>query len=66
MTKQEAIEEMKKGAKLKHRLFTSNEWITMQGNLTIITEEGYRCPIGQFWFYRQGQEWDLDWYIFEE
>jgi hypothetical protein len=66
MTKQEAIEQMKKGVKVTHRFFSQKEWITMQGNLFIITEEGYRCPAEEFWFYRTSIQWETDWEVFGE
>lgn len=63
MTKKEANEAMKNGAKVTHRFFTPDEWITMEGKFTIITEEGYAVSTTEFWKYREGEEWETDWSI---
>lgn len=63
MTKQEAIDAMKAGAKVTHRLFDPEEWITMEGNLTIITEEGYAQSTVEFWGYRTSVQWKTGWSI---
>lgn len=63
MTKLEAIEAMKAGAKVTHRFFEPQEWITMEGNLTIITEEGYACSTVEFWGFRKSVQWERDWSI---
>jgi hypothetical protein len=66
MSKDEAIEAMINGAKVTHQHFSPDEWITMEGNLTIITEEGYSCDSDEFWRYREGAGFDEDWSIWEE
>lgn len=61
MTKQEAIEFMKKGGKVTHRYFTPGEWMTMKGHV-IYFEDGVQVRFWEFW---QGREegWD---YGYEE
>ena len=49
MTKLEAIEAMKAGAKVTHRYFDPKEWITMEGNNTIIMEDGCALSTVEFW-----------------
>jgi hypothetical protein len=63
MKKLEAIEAMKSGKKVTHRYFTDGEWITMEGNLTVITEEGYAMSSVEFWKYRQGEAFETGWSI---
>lgn len=63
MSKEQAIEAMKSGAKVAHRYFSPHEWVTMEGNLTIITEEGYSVSTVEFWKYRHQEEWLTDWSI---
>lgn len=63
MTKQEAIEAMKVGAKLTHPSFMQHEWITMEGNLTVITEEGYAVSSVEFWKYRAHENFNDGWFI---
>lgn len=65
MTKNEAIAAMLSGNKVTHRYFSSDEWITMKGNNTIITEEGYRCYTIEFWKDRRGEAWESGWSIWE-
>lgn len=66
MTKENAIIEMKKGIKVTHRYFSSDEWITMKGNFTIQTEEGYSFPADEFWRYRNDIDWMDGWSIYKE
>ena len=63
MTKQDAIEAMKAGAKLTHQSFMQHEWITMEGNRTIITEKGYAIRDKEFWAYRTGEYFETGWFI---
>ena len=63
MTKLEAIKAMKAGAKVTHRYFEPKEWITMEGNLTIVTQEGYAISTTEFWILRNKPQWDLGWEI---
>jgi hypothetical protein len=63
MTKDEAIKAMKEGAKVTHRYFLSDEWITMQGNI-IKMEQGQECWASEFWQDRQGESWETDWSIY--
>ena len=63
MTKQEAIEAMKAGAKLTHPLFMQHEWITMEGNFTVVTEEGYAVSMVEFWKYRTHENFNDGWFI---
>lgn len=66
MTKDEAIAAMKAGEKVTHKHFLDTEWITMEGNLTIITEEGYSISTVEFWGYRQSESFNNDWSIYKQ
>lgn len=66
MTKQEAIQAMMQGTKVTHRYFQPNEWITMRGKFTIVTEEGYKVDADEFWSYRKTESWENDWSVWEE
>jgi hypothetical protein len=48
MTRDEAIEAMKKGWKVTHEYFTPEEWITMRGE-KILLEDGVECTQEEFW-----------------
>jgi len=63
LSKGEAINAMKHGAKVTHRFFDEYEYITMRGCCTVVTEEGYETPEDEFWKYRQGALWETDWAI---
>lgn len=58
MNKAEAIEAMKAGAKITHVNFLPEEWIIMEGNKTIVTEECYAVSAAEFWRWRTGGNWD--------
>ena len=60
MNKQEAIEAMKKGFKVTHDYFSSDEFITMIGD-KIVTEEGYSFNATEFWKYRTHESFNTGW-----
>lgn len=57
MTKEEAIDKMKKGIKVTHRYFSKNEWMTMD-NGKIVLEDGFRCSTHEFWRWRTDESWN--------
>lgn len=60
MTYQEAVEMMKSGKRVRHAMFTSEEYFEMQHG-TIIDENGYNMTC---WY--KGQGWqDTDWFVVE-
>lgn len=64
MTKQEAIEAMKKGHRVTHRFFMNNEWIEMDNIFPVIKcEDGCTVIACQFWRYRTAPEWETGWSI---
>jgi hypothetical protein len=60
MTKVEAIEKMRGGAKMTHTHFSPNEWITVVG-IMVFTEDGYSISIGDFFKYRSDESWAIGW-----
>ncbi len=64
-TKEEAIELMKTGVKMRHRHFSDYEWMYMEGN-TVILEDGVKCPSHEFWRWRPEKSWLTGWAKFEE
>jgi len=64
MTKQEAIQEMKKEKKLTHTTFSDEEWITMAGLDTIVAEDGYTMAEEDFWKYRSSFIFQNNWNFF--
>lgn len=66
MTKQEAIEAMKNGAKVTHRYFSEDEYIKFSEDGRIETEEGYLCAPSLFWIDRRGEAWQDGWSIYGE
>lgn len=63
MNKQQAIEAMKNGEKIKHSLFSNEEFITMKED-EIIDEKGY--TLKDFWKYRTGQVWESNYWIYNK
>ena len=64
MTKEEAIEQMKKGNKVTHFLFTDEEYITMKGD-EIIDELGYYLNADAFWSHRRHEAFACGWKLYE-
>lgn len=62
LNKQEAIESLRKGFKLKHTYFTDEEFIYQKGHY-YITEEGYQIDIETFWKLRNSEGFNTGWYI---
>lgn len=54
MRKSEAIEAMKNGKVVKHKHFGSDEWMYYsQEEHRFVFEDGVRCPVDEFWRFRQ-------------
>lgn len=64
MTKQEAIQEMKNGKKVTHIFFALSEYIKLDQDGNIETEDGYSIAPYLFWLNRKGDYWEKDWEIF--
>lgn len=63
MTRPQALEEMKNGKKIKHKYFSNEEFIYMDGTI-IMSEDGYNfCD----WWETYGKELGNDgWDIYED
>ena len=57
MTKQEAIDYMIKGYKVKHRWFDTDEWMTIKDGKMLL-EDGVTCSIQEFFSSRTDETWD--------
>jgi hypothetical protein len=64
MTKGNAILAMKKGKKVTHYYFSREEWATMK-NGQIVLEDDVKCSPDEFWRWRQGPDWEIDWEIWK-
>lgn len=62
MTRSEAINVMRIGAKVTHRLFDENETVTID-NGYYRTEDGELQTPVEFWAVRKSPAWDDDWEI---
>ena len=65
MTKTEAIAAMRSGKKVRHRDFSEDEWMTMEG-FDIVLEDGVRCDDFEFWRWRKGEGWEDGYSLVEE
>lgn len=63
MTKQEAIAAMQKGNRVKHSLFSSNEWMKMNEAGEYEFEDGYTMDVDTFWSIRDQEYWENNWKI---
>ena len=67
MTKQEAIQKMRDGEKLTHTYFSSDEWVkSNQDGTILILEDGVECSPNEFWKYRQDENFNTGWEIFNK
>ena len=64
MTRKEAIKAMSEGKKVRHRYFSSNEWMTQLPNGDYLFVDGVICPPEEFWQWRTDTEWDDGYEIF--
>jgi hypothetical protein len=55
-----AIKAMQNGRKMRHRLFTEAEWVTMKDGMMLF-EDGHTCTPAEFWNVRFGQVWFDGW-----
>ena len=63
MTKNEAIQAMKEGNKITHTYFTTDEFIRMEKDWQIITEEGYTIGLDTFFGVRNDNLWEYGYEI---
>ena len=65
MTKQEALQAMKDGKKVFHEYYTSDEYLWMNENGHIFTEENYDMGTerSEFWVFIQ--KWADGWFLYE-
>lgn len=64
MTKNEAVEAMKRGEKVTHEYFCRGEWMTIQDD-KFIFEDGMYCEQRYFWLDRRGKGWEQGYSIFK-
>ncbi len=65
MTKEEAVAlSRREGVKIKHRYFSDNEFILVQGAMVFLTE-GYKTDINDFFSYRRDESWNTGWSLFK-
>lgn len=62
MTKEQAIEAMKEGKKVRHRYFSEHEWM-MMGRRGLVFENKVSCSFTEFWQRRRTTEWEVGWSI---
>ena len=65
MSKDDAIKAMRNGKKVTHPFFTSDEWISMEGN-KIVCEDGCRHNFYEFWSIRTNLGFLAGWEIFDK
>lgn len=58
-----AIEEMKKGNKVTHRLFLYEEWVMLKpgDSSMVLFEDGNEMPQSEFWAQREMETWNTHW-----
>lgn len=66
MTKEEALQALERGEKVRHYYFSDYEWMKKEGNHTYLFENGVRVQDYEFWKYREAEGWDRDWEVVQE
>jgi hypothetical protein len=66
MTKNEAIQAMREGKKVRHYYFSKDEWMTLTSGGMYLLEDGVVCSPSEFWRWRTEKSWDTDWEIYTE
>lgn len=66
MTKEEIIQELKKGTKVQHRFFLHEEFMFQPDNRVEVYEfeDGVLIDAEDFWKDRNTEYWERDWKIF--
>lgn len=65
MTQDEAKQAARKGQKITHTYFSSNEFVTVEKGI-LKDENDYHLNWDEFWEIRSGASWQRDWDIFKE
>lgn len=63
--KETAISLMRQGHKITHEWFSDKEWMTMKG-IMIITEDGVRSEMDDFFSYRQHSSWQTGYSLYKD
>lgn len=63
MNKQQAIQAMKNGLKVKHIYFSPEEHVSMNESNDIIFEDGNIVDPSEFWKYRQEEHFQKGWSV---
>jgi len=67
MTKEEAIQAMKEGRKVRHGHFGEEEYMISNLSGTRYSfEDGNTCSKEEFWKYRSEESFDNDWELYPE
>jgi hypothetical protein len=64
MTKEQALQALREGKKVTHRLFAYNEWMKLVAGDTIVFEDGVHLSISDFFHHRNEKEWSDGYYLF--
>jgi hypothetical protein len=64
LSKQEALDLMGKGIKVTHHFFSKKEWMTLDKDGKLLTEDGCTRSVDEFYQYRKGKEWEVGYFVF--
>ena len=65
MTKDEAIQAMREGKKVRHYYFSPDEWMTLTTGGMYLLGDGVVCTPAEFWKWRPEVQWELNWEIYK-
>lgn len=66
MNKEQAIAAMRKGKKVTHKLFMDYEYIYMDKDDNVVSEDGVVRPSDEFWRWRYDKSWEKGYSLFED
>lgn len=58
MNKNETIEALYGGKKIRHNYFDDNEWMIMDDSGRIVFEDGCSYTVDEFWYDRRSPVWE--------
>ena len=65
LTKDEAITALREGKKIRHRYFFAGDWMKLEGDATLVFEDGNKEHWNTFFRHRNTREWESGYSIVE-
>lgn len=63
--KEQALEYMRQGMRIRFKHFLPDEWMTIKNGM-ILLEDGVVCSISEFFKYRTSESWNDGYFVIEQ